>query len=117
VSGERADDNADNDDDAEFDDGDMPDDSFPISHEVILKDHEKVVSAFAIDSAGARVATASHDYDVKLWDFGGMDHRMKPFKTFEPSGNYQVRTTSLLRTGVSETHGSTCRRKLQPPDS
>ncbi|KAG7563024.1 hypothetical protein FFLO_01582 [Filobasidium floriforme] len=72
------------------DDDEPESDPFPISHEVILKDHEKVVSAFAIDSAGARIATASHDYDVKLWDFGGMDHRMKPFKSFEPAGNYQI---------------------------
>jgi len=84
--------NDDDDDDEELlDEGDVPDDPFPVSHEVILKDHDKVVSAFAIDSAGARIATASHDFDVKLWDFGGMDSRMKPFKSFEPAGNYQVR--------------------------
>jgi WD40 repeat protein len=78
------------------DDDEPESDPFPISHEVILKDHEKVVSAFAIDSAGARIATASHDYDVKLWDFGGMDHRMKPFKSFEPAGNYQVGSQSWI---------------------
>ena len=85
-------DNDDDDDEEEaFNESDAPDDPFPVSHEVILKDHDKVVSAFAIDSAGARIATASHDFDVKLWDFGGMDSRMKPFKSFEPAGNYQVR--------------------------
>jgi WD40 repeat protein len=80
-------------DDSDEDDERMSDteaDAFPVSHEVVLQDHEKVVSAFAIDNAGARMATASHDYDVKLWDFGGMDARMKPFKSFEPAGNYHV---------------------------
>jgi WD40 repeat protein len=80
----------DDDDDNEEDAYNEVEGPFPISHEVVLKDHDKAVSAFAIDGAGARIATASHDFDVKLWDFGGMDHRMKPFKSFEPAGNYQV---------------------------
>lgn len=63
---------------------------FPITHEIILKDHTKVVSALALDPSGARIASGSHDYDCKLWDFGGMDHRCKPFKSWEPAGTYYV---------------------------
>lgn len=63
---------------------------FPISHEVVLKDHTKVVSALALDPSGARVVSGSHDYDCKLWDFGGMDMRCKPFKSWEPAGSYHV---------------------------
>ncbi|KAI0082227.1 transcription factor [Panus rudis PR-1116 ss-1] len=63
---------------------------FPITHELILKDHTKVVSALALDPSGARVLSGSHDYDCKLWDFGGMDWRCKPFKTWEPAGTYYV---------------------------
>jgi hypothetical protein len=51
----------------------------------------KATTCIAIDGAGARVATGSHDYDVKLWDFAGMDARLKPFKTFEPAESYHVR--------------------------
>lgn len=47
-------------------------------------------SALAVDPSGARVATGSHDYDAKIWDFGGMDARLKPFKSWEPNGNYYV---------------------------
>jgi WD repeat-containing protein 70 len=68
---------------------DLPD--FPTTHEIILKDHTKVVSALALDPSGARVLSGSHDYDVKLWDFGGMDARCKPFKSWEPAGTYYVR--------------------------
>jgi hypothetical protein len=50
----------------------------------------QVVSAIAVDPSGARIATGSHDYDTKLWDFGGMDSRLKPFKSFEANGNYHV---------------------------
>jgi len=52
---------------------------------------EQIVSAIAVDPSGARIATGSHDYDTKIWDFGGMDSRLKPFKSFEANGNYHVR--------------------------
>lgn len=64
--------------------------NLPISHELFLKDHTKVVSALALDPSGARIASGSHDYDCKLWDFGGMSGTAKPFKTWEPSGTYYV---------------------------
>ncbi|KAF7982061.1 hypothetical protein HWV62_30348 [Athelia sp. TMB] len=63
---------------------------FPTTHEIILKDHTKVVSALTLDPSGARVLSGSHDYDVKLWDFGGMDSRCKPFKSWEPAGTYYI---------------------------
>ena len=63
---------------------------FPITHELILKDHTKVVSALALDPSGARIISGSHDYDCKLWDFGGMDQRCKPFKSWEPAESYHV---------------------------
>ncbi|KAL0950885.1 hypothetical protein HGRIS_007644 [Hohenbuehelia grisea] len=77
------------------DEGDDADDDqdasqFPITHEITLKDHTKVVSALALDPSGARVVSGSHDYDCKLWDFGGMDMRCKPFKTWEPAGTYHI---------------------------
>ncbi|KAG6885944.1 hypothetical protein C0993_007446 [Termitomyces sp. T159_Od127] len=64
---------------------------FPITHELLLKDHTKVVSALALDPSGARIVSGSHDYDCKLWDFGGMDLQCKPFKSWEPAGTYYVR--------------------------
>ncbi|KAF9073742.1 transcription factor [Rhodocollybia butyracea] len=76
-------------DPAEMGDDDA-DDEFPTTHELILKDHTKVVSALALDPSGARIVSGSHDYDCKLWDFGGMDMRCKPFKSWEPSGSYHI---------------------------
>ncbi|KAB5594310.1 Transcription factor protein [Ceratobasidium theobromae] len=88
--GNEDDDSDDDDDDAGA--SDLEDEStFPITHEISLKDHTKVVSALAVDPSGARVLTGSHDYDVKLWDFGGMDTRFKPFKSWEPAESYHVR--------------------------
>jgi hypothetical protein len=75
-------------------DGDADDNDattpFPITHELPLKDHNKVISALALDPSGARVISGSHDYDCKLWDFGGMDSRCKPFRSWEPAGSYYV---------------------------
>lgn len=76
-------------DPSDQDDEDLP--QFPITHEITLKDHTKVVSALALDPSGARIISGSHDYDCKLWDFGGMDMRCKPFKSWEPAGTYHVR--------------------------
>jgi len=68
---------------------------FPNTHTATLKHHKKVVSAIAIDPSGARFASGAHDYDVKLWDFGGMGAGVgRPFKSFEPAENYYVRTVS-----------------------
>lgn len=72
---------------------------FPISHEVVLKDHTKVVSALALDPSGARVVSGSHDYDCKLWDFGGMDMRCKPFKSWEPAGSYHIHDLKFSNDG------------------
>ncbi|KAH9043727.1 hypothetical protein EDB85DRAFT_2138423 [Lactarius pseudohatsudake] len=67
---------------------DLPE--FPVTHELVLKDHTKVISALALDPSGARIISGSHDYDCKLWDFGGMDQRCKPFKSWEPAESYHI---------------------------
>ena len=81
---------------------------FPITHELALKDHTKVISALALDPSGARVLSGSHDYDCKLWDFGGMDARCKPFRSWEPAGSYYVRFLTSLSSQPSY-HSSTIR--------
>lgn len=71
-------------------DSEDPTKYFPMSHEIVLKDHTKAVTALAVDPPGARVITGGYDYDVKMWDFGGMRGDFKPFKSFEPYENYHV---------------------------
>lgn len=51
----------------------------------------KGVTALAVDPSGARVATGGFDYQVNLYDFGGMDSRFRPFRSLEPCGSHQVR--------------------------
>ena len=105
-------------DPSEDDDDDLP--QFPITHEISLKDHTKVVSALAIDPSGARIISGSYDYDCKLWDFGGMDMRCKPFKSWEPAGTYYVRflwfapsiPSSITKGGFIDTRPQVLQRRL-----
>ncbi|RKP12191.1 WD40-repeat-containing domain protein, partial [Piptocephalis cylindrospora] len=74
-------------------------DLLPLSHEAVLKDHDKAITAMTIDRSGMRLATGGFDYKVKCWDFGGMDSRLRPFRTFEPRDGHQVRDLAYSGTG------------------
>ena len=65
-------------------------DRLPLAEHIQLEGHTKSIASLAVDPAGARIATGSLDYDVKLWDFGGMTTSLRPFKSFEPAENYPV---------------------------
>ena len=56
----------------------------PISHEASLTHGTKTVSALALDLNGARMATGGYDYEIKLWDFAGMDSSLRPFRSIQP---------------------------------
>ena len=36
------------------------------------------------DPSGARLVTGGYDYDVKFWDFAGMDASFKAFRSLQP---------------------------------
>lgn len=94
------DENDEDEDQDEESDSNDPTKYYPMSHEIVLKDHTKAVTALAVDPPGARVITGGYDYDVKMWDFGGMRGDFKPFKSFEPYENYHVSTTLLGRNAL-----------------
>ncbi|KAK9282023.1 hypothetical protein L1049_004934 [Liquidambar formosana] len=66
----------------------------PLSNEIVLKGHSKVVSALAVDHSGSRVLSGSYDYTVRMYDFQGMNSRLQSFRQLEPSEGHQVRTLS-----------------------
>ncbi|KAG5514765.1 hypothetical protein RHGRI_035977 [Rhododendron griersonianum] len=66
----------------------------PLSNEIVLKGHTKVVSALAVDHTGSRVLSGSYDYSVRMYDFQGMNARLQSFRQLEPSEGHQVRTLS-----------------------
>ncbi|WCJ38231.1 WD repeat-containing protein 70 [Euphorbia peplus] len=66
----------------------------PMSNEIVLKGHTKIVSALAVDHSGSRVLTGSYDYTLRMFDFQGMNSRLQSFRQLEPSEGHQVRNIS-----------------------
>ncbi|KAJ9587782.1 hypothetical protein L9F63_018808 [Diploptera punctata] len=71
----------------------------PMSHEVSMLHGRKAVVAIAADPAGARLATGSVDYDVRFWDFAGMDATMQSFRTLQPCENHPIKGLQYSITG------------------
>ncbi|KAK6522366.1 hypothetical protein TWF281_002932 [Arthrobotrys megalospora] len=79
------------DDDSDDDDSDSDDEEFPTTHELVIKDHEKSVTSVSLDPSGMRMVTASHDSNIKLYDFTGMaSNHLHSFKTVEPREGHLV---------------------------
>ncbi|GLT41477.1 hypothetical protein SLA2020_155380 [Shorea laevis] len=66
----------------------------PMSNEIVLKGHTKVVSALAIDHSGSRVLSGSYDYTVRMYDFQGMNSQLQSFRQLEPFEGHQIRNLS-----------------------
>jgi len=77
----------DSDDDSDNDDDDSDDeDEFPVSHEMLLKTHEKAVTAATLDPAGGRLVTGSMDCTLKFHDFASMTPTtIRAFKSVDPT--------------------------------
>ncbi|KAL6839334.1 hypothetical protein ACP4OV_030831 [Aristida adscensionis] len=87
-------DDDDNDDDDMEDDGDGGFNRIPLSNEIVLRGHTKVVSALAVDHTGSRVLSGSYDYTVRMYDFQGMNSKLQSFRQLEPFEGHQVRSLS-----------------------
>lgn len=98
---EKQSDDEDEEDDEVEDAGYSFSESPPISHEIKLNDHFRAVSALTLDPAGARLITGGYDYDVKFWDFAGMDRSFKPFRTIQPCEDHQIHELQYSLSGDS----------------
>lgn len=78
---------SDNDDDSDDSDG-SEDDEFPVSHELVLKTHERAVTTVALDLAGGRLVTGSTDCTLKIHDFASMTPTtLRAFKSVDPTAD------------------------------
>ncbi|XP_031486084.1 uncharacterized protein LOC116254687 [Nymphaea colorata] len=83
--------------DSEESDSDVEGDNLyriPMSNEIVLKGHTRVVAALAVDHTGSRVLSGSYDYSVRMYDFQGMNSRLASFRQLEPFEGHQVRSLS-----------------------
>lgn len=84
ASDEQDEDEDDSDDDDEGDEDD--EDEFPVSHELVMKTHERAVTTMTVDPAGSRLMTGSTDCSIKLHDFASMTpSTVRAFKSVDPS--------------------------------
>ena len=63
----------------------------PISHEIEFKHGNKSITALALDPNGARLVTGAIDYEVKYWDFQGMDSTLQSFRTIRPCQSHSIK--------------------------
>ncbi|PKA56537.1 Protein Mut11 [Apostasia shenzhenica] len=66
----------------------------PLSNEIVLKGHSKIVSALAVDHSGSRVLSGSYDYTIRMYDFQGMTSKLQSFRQLEPFEGHQLRSLS-----------------------
>jgi WD40 repeat protein len=67
------------------DDSDDDEDEYPVSHEMVLKTHERAVTTVAVDPSGGRLATGSIDCVVNLHDFSSMTPTtIRAFRSVDP---------------------------------
>ncbi|KAF1915480.1 WD40-repeat-containing domain protein [Ampelomyces quisqualis] len=77
----------DDDKDSDDDSDDMSDeeDEFPVSHEVIIKTHDRAITTIALDASGTRLITGSNDCTLKLHDLSALTpNTIRAFKTVDP---------------------------------
>lgn len=65
--------------------------NLPITRELELDHGAKTVSAVALDSNGSRLVTGGVDYEVRLWDFDGMNSSLSPFRAIMPCENHIIK--------------------------
>ncbi|XP_036451049.1 WD repeat-containing protein 70 isoform X2 [Colossoma macropomum] len=97
--GSTADDDDDDDDNDTMEDDDDPVKKIPDTHEITLQHGTKTVSALGLDPSGARLVTGGYDYDVKFWDFAGMDAALQAFRSLQPCECHQIRSLQYSITG------------------
>lgn len=86
-----------NDSNDDSDDDEEDEDEFPVSHELVLKTHERTVTTLTVDPSGSRLITGSADCTVKFHDFASMTPTtLRAFKSVDP--------TATKTSANSETH-------------
>lgn len=69
--------------------------TLPISHEVILAGHSKCIQTLDIDRNGNRMISGGLDYTLKIWDFPGMNRKLKSMREFKPFDGHPINSLSF----------------------
>ncbi len=88
-----------NEDDLSDEEEETLESKIPRSHEVRLGHGSKAISALAIDPSGSRLVSGAIDYEVKFWDFAGMDASLRSFRQVKPCESHVIRHLEYSATG------------------
>ena len=66
----------------------------PATHEIRLDHGSKAISALGLDPSGSRLATGSYDFEMRFWDFAGMDRTLQSFRHLTPCEWYEISTNT-----------------------
>jgi len=91
--------NPDQEEDSEEEEEENMVDRIPRSHEIKLVHSEKAITALSLDPSGARVISGGVDYDLKLWDFAGMDPSLRSFRKIRPCECHVLNSIEYSPTG------------------
>lgn len=69
--------------------------NLPITHEVVLEGHQKALQAIDIDRNGNRMITGGLDYLLKIWDFPGMNRKLKSMREYRPFDGHPITALSF----------------------
>jgi len=90
-------------DEEEDDSGDdhevTPVDKIPRSHEIKLEHGSRAITSLALDPSGARVISGAVDYELKFWDFAGMDPSLRSFRKIKPCQSHILNHLEYSTTG------------------
>ncbi|KAM6975242.1 WD repeat-containing protein 70 [Tautogolabrus adspersus] len=92
-------DDEDDEGEAQDEDDNNPVKKIPDTHEITLQHGTKTVSALCLDPSGARLVTGGYDYDVRFWDFAGMDQALQAFRSLQPCECHQIKSLQYSITG------------------
>merc|ERR1719300_385146 len=87
------------DDESSDDEEETLDKKIPKSHECRLQHGNRAISALAIDPSGARLVSGCINYEVKFWDFAGMDSSLRSFRSIRPCESHVIRALEYSSTG------------------
>lgn len=74
------------DSDSDSDNQSDDEDEYPVSHELVLKTHERAVTTTTLDPSGSRLITGSVDCTIKLHNFASMTPTtVRAFKSVDPN--------------------------------
>lgn len=75
---------------------------YPVSHELVLKTHDRAITSATLDPNGARLITSSSDCTIKFHDFASMTPTtLRAFKSVDPTSSKTTETHAINHVAIN----------------